>query len=673
MFNSADKQSHDASSITPLTQQKPPPYPAGINLKSIALACLGKLIFRHENAALEDSEQQFLYQYYVTLADQSDWLALIGNYLSQPHPEDQAVCRLVKALSLSPMESMMVTLALAVEEDVMVGRVMTYLQSPAGGSRPTLGLLQSALKEIANKQETRWLAGAIVASKAVQCGVVEIIDQQLPLPEQSLKINVHLSLLLRHIKHAWPATHMLQETVVAQLPESYAQTAEQYARVLSSKSSALQLIRCVSKSEAFAAADLVCTALSRTALFITSDCTQTMGLGAYCLVNQYIPVLSVDLAPEQSRSLLELPGYQGVIIVLTGLEGHIETSLDTCLQWIVSLPQQHERQQLWQHYLHNDVLARQLASEHVHSAGRIRELCSLAQQQASLQGRQAATIVDVRQAAWQTEETPLGHLVQALPDSVDDDALVLSAQTADELQQFLLRCRNRETLDQQLGASVKSRYQMGVRSLFVGASGTGKTLAASWVAGKLGVPLYRVDLSAVVSKWIGETEKNLAQLLARAEQSEIVLLFDEADSLFGKRTDIKDANDRHANSQTNYLLQRIEHYRGIVILTSNSRGRFDSAFTRRLDKVIEFALPAAEQRKALWKSHLGKHHELSEKQLNKLAVSSELAGGHIRNVVLFAAVLAKHHGRVIAWQDVLKGLQSEYRKLGRQMPIELLK
>ena len=151
----------------------------------------------------------------------------------------------------------------------------------------------------------------------------------------------------------------------------------------------------------------------------------------------------------------------------------------------------------------------------------------------------------------------------------------------------------------------------------------------------------------------------------------MVLLFDEADSLFGKRTDIKDSNDRFANSQTNYLLQRIETYNGIVLLTSNSRARFDSAFTRRLDKIIKFPLPGPEERRALWQSHLGLTHRLSVRQLNQLAAASDLCGGHIRNAVLTAAVLAQPEERPIAFNDVVRGLASEYRKLGRQMPVEI--
>jgi SpoVK/Ycf46/Vps4 family AAA+-type ATPase len=299
------------------------------------------------------------------------------------------------------------------------------------------------------------------------------------------------------------------------------------------------------------------------------------------------------------------------------------------------------------------------------------QLAQLSIREAQLNQRTKPTLEDIRLASWTTEEGNLGSLVQAITSQIPDEALVLPKNTSQELNQLLQRCKCREDLDHELGITVKARYQMGVRALLVGPSGTGKTLVASWVATKLGLPLYRVDIASVVSKYIGETEKNLGTLLSKAEQTEIVLLFDEADSLFGKRTDIKDANDRHANSQTNYLLQRIESYKGIVLLTSNSRGRFDSAFTRRLDKVIEFALPAPEERRALWQSHLGDKHQLSMKQLNQLALGSEFAGGHIRNAVLSAAVQAKSNTRQICFDDVVVGLESEYRKLGRQIPTEI--
>ncbi len=210
-----------------------------------------------------------------------------------------------------------------------------------------------------------------------------------------------------------------------------------------------------------------------------------------------------------------------------------------------------------------------------------------------------------------------------------------------------------------------------MRALLVGPSGTGKTLAAGWVATQLGLPLYRVDLASVTSKYIGETEKNLAELFGRAEHAEVVLLFDEADSLFGKRTDVKDSNDRFANQQTNYLLQRIESFEGITLLTSNSRARFDSAFTRRLDAIIEFLAPGPVERRALWLAHLGGANTLDAVALNRLAANCDLAGGHIRNVVLGAAALAGAKGRPLGEADLSAALAAEYRKLGKQMPAAL--
>jgi SpoVK/Ycf46/Vps4 family AAA+-type ATPase len=210
-----------------------------------------------------------------------------------------------------------------------------------------------------------------------------------------------------------------------------------------------------------------------------------------------------------------------------------------------------------------------------------------------------------------------------------------------------------------------------VRALFTGPSGAGKTLAAGWIATRLGLPLYRVDLASVTSKYIGETEKNLSQLLARAEQAEVILFFDEADSLFGKRTDISDSNDRFANAQTNYLLQRIENYDGIVLLTSNSQARFDSAFARRLDYVIAFPTPRPEERRALWRSHLGPESTVTAAELNELAALVDLSGGHIRNAVLAAAVRAGRERRDIALPDLVAGIETELRKLGRQVPLPL--
>ena len=249
--------------------------------------------------------------------------------------------------------------------------------------------------------------------------------------------------------------------------------------------------------------------------------------------------------------------------------------------------------------------------------------------------------------------------------------MVAPPKLRNELELLWLRCRHRDRLAADLGVSTRARYAPGVRALFTGPSGTGKTLAAGWLATRLGLPLYRIDLASVTSKYIGETEKNLAELLNRAERAGVILLFDEADSMFGKRTDIKDSHDRYANAQTNYLLQRIETFDGIALLTSNSRQRFDSAFARRLDVIVDFPLPGTDERRALWLAHLGDRHSLSAQAITRLAVSVDFAGGHIRNAVLTASVLAQSQDRPITMQDLKRGIAVEFAKVGRQMPTGL--
>jgi hypothetical protein len=358
------------------------------------------------------------------------------------------------------------------------------------------------------------------------------------------------------------------------------------------------------------------------------------------------------------------------VLVVCGPDGTIDAGEALVATWVLGVPPREEREALWRTVLGNEALADLMARHHRHGAGRIAHVGRLAAYGAALSGGQV-TEGDVRAAAWSLERGGLDALAQPITDDVPLDALVTTEGLRAELELLLQRCRARDDLVAGLGSAAVTRYHPGVRALLVGPSGTGKTLAAAWLATRLGLPLYRVDLASVTSKYIGETEKNLAQLLARAEDAEVILLFDEADSLFGKRTEVKDANDRFANAQTNYLLQRIETFDGIVLLTSNTRSRFDSSFARRLDQIVEFTLPGPEERRALWLRHLGGAHRLAPRDVNRLAARVDLPGGYVRGAVLAASVLAHAEERPIELRDVLRGVAAEYRKLGRQMPAEL--
>jgi hypothetical protein len=218
------------------------------------------------------------------------------------------------------------------------------------------------------------------------------------------------------------------------------------------------------------------------------------------------------------------------------------------------------------------------------------------------------------------------------------------------------------------GWRLAKRLKPGYRALFYGPPGTGKTLTACLIGKQARQPVYRIDLSKVVSKWIGETEKNLAALFDRAEQGGMILFFDEADSLFGKRTETRSANDRSANQQIAYLLQRIEDFPGLVILASNLRSNLDEAFSRRFESMVAFPMPNEEQRLKLWEHNFkDKPYRLAaDVKLEKLAHDYEISGGSIVNVLRYACLKAvAREGQLIRQDDMVAGIRRELRKEGK--------
>ena len=205
---------------------------------------------------------------------------------------------------------------------------------------------------------------------------------------------------------------------------------------------------------------------------------------------------------------------------------------------------------------------------------------------------------------------------------------------------------------------------LAVTALFAGASGTGKTMAAEVLARDLSLDLFHVDLSAVVSKYIGETERNLARVFDRAEGAGAILLFDEADALFGKRTEVKDSHDRNANMEVSYLLQRMESYRGLAVLTTNMPDALDPAFLRRLRFVVSFPFPDAAARRAIWQRAFPPEAPLSGVDLDKLA-QLNASGGQIRNIALGAAFLAAEEGTPIRMAHLLAAATTEIAKVQR--------
>jgi ATP-dependent 26S proteasome regulatory subunit len=244
--------------------------------------------------------------------------------------------------------------------------------------------------------------------------------------------------------------------------------------------------------------------------------------------------------------------------------------------------------------------------------------------------------------------------------------IVLPEDTIAQLKEICQRVTHSYAVFEQGGFGRKLSGGKGTAALFAGPSGTGKTMAAEIIANELGVDLFRIDLSSVVSKYIGETEKNLERIFAAATRSNSVLLFDEADALFGKRSSVNDAHDRYANVEISYLLQRMEQYEGITILTSNLRGNIDEGFWRRLAFTIHFPFPDEETRLEIWKRIWPKETELDlDVDFVKLASRFNLSGANIRNIGLAAAFLSAAEDRPVTMADILHATRREYTKVGK--------
>jgi SpoVK/Ycf46/Vps4 family AAA+-type ATPase len=234
------------------------------------------------------------------------------------------------------------------------------------------------------------------------------------------------------------------------------------------------------------------------------------------------------------------------------------------------------------------------------------------------------------------------------------------------LQDIVAQVQHRPTVYDAWGFAEKNSRGLGITVLFAGASGTGKTMAAEVLAQALRLDLFRIDLSTVVSKYIGETEKNIRRVFDAAEAGGAILLFDEADALFGKRSEVKDSHDRYANIEVSYLLQRMESYRGLAILTTNMKSALDSAFLRRIRFIVQFPFPDAAQRAQIWSRIFPQKSPIEALDVEKLAQLS-VTGGNIKNMALTAAFLAADAREPIRMTHVLRAARSEYAKLEKPL------
>jgi SpoVK/Ycf46/Vps4 family AAA+-type ATPase len=257
-------------------------------------------------------------------------------------------------------------------------------------------------------------------------------------------------------------------------------------------------------------------------------------------------------------------------------------------------------------------------------------------------------------------------LAQRLEPVATWDDLVLPELQRQILRDIAAHVKQRAKVYETWGFAQKSSRGLGISALFAGASGTGKTMAAEVLASELRLDLYRIDLSQVVSKYIGETEKNLRRVFDTAEEGGAVLLFDEADALFGKRSEVKDSHDRYANIEISYLLQRMEAYRGLAILTTNMKNALDPAFMRRIRFIVQFPFPDAAQRAEIWRRIFPSNTPIVGLDYEKLS-RLNVTGGNIRNIALNAAFLAADADETVSMKHLLHAARSEYMKIEKSL------
>lgn len=342
----------------------------------------------------------------------------------------------------------------------------------------------------------------------------------------------------------------------------------------------------------------------------------------------------------------------------------------TVASFDVAKPEPKEQQSLWRqafHETHPDLQADRLATQFNLSAETI---YTVAAEGRALHGAGQEQHAPIEDRLWDLcrayQRPGLDELAQRIEPASEWDDLILPEKQKAVLKEMVIHARNQNLVYRDWGFARKGERGLGITALFAGQSGTGKTMAAEILAQQLQLDLYRIDLSAIISKYIGETEKNLGRVFDAADEGGCLLLFDEADAIFGKRSEVKDSHDRYANIEVSYLLQRLESYRGMAVLTTNMKSAVDSAFLRRLRFLVNFPFPDPESRVEIWRRAFPPSAPTEGLDPDRLA-RLNVTGGHIRNIAMAAAFLAADAGQPIRMDHLLAAARSEMIKIEKSI------
>ncbi len=587
-----------------------------------------------------------------------------------------------KEMQLSFESRLVLMLAGLVEEDSRFGTLFASLQQPLGYRRPMLETLgQIALRQMQTTDKNPW----DICGPLIQNGLLVAENPQVPRAEWVLKVRPLIWEMIRgsqHMGEVMPGKHHAPDTLIDineyVMEQTFLDSLKGIPKLIQDNQIKTLILRAMQGSNSVDAMGAIARELGKGILVYQDSNSKEIkveeSFGPACIILNAMPVFVYDLSPGETVSLPTITGFDGPVGVVLSTEGGLK---DTASEHVLTLnmpsPGPVLREKLWQQQLSQDWQLenpKKIATHFRIPGDYIQQIAQMSQKHAALSSRNIISHQDVQHASRNLNRQMLDELADPLEVKGKWDHLITVDTTAEKLSELQQRCSYREQLLDQLGQAFQNSSNCGVRALFTGRSGTGKTLAAKILASELGMDIYRVDLASIVNKYIGETEKNLHKVLARAESLDVILLLDEGDSLLGSRTDVKNANDRYANLETNYLLQRLEHYQGIILITTNLADNIDKAFQRRMDIVVPFFQPQMEQRLSIFYLHLPENHSVNLNYLEKVCQHCSLMGGQIRNICLHASLVALDEEGTIKDHHVELALRSEYRKNGGTYPLD---
>lgn len=605
-------------------------------------------------------------------------------------PRPASLQHLAQAFQLTDLDLYIILLCLAPELDLRYERLYSYLQDDVNQKRPTVNLMMNLLGgDLTSRFAVR---ERLTTERPLRCH--HLLEAQAPNAQAGLL--THTLKLDQRLVQYFLGDQALDDRLkaVAALSEA----AHDFGVGVGTKDAAIQS---------------VLKALPTSPLVLMQGPTgdgQVATAAALC-AEQGLPLLDVRIAtPEQLVSLtpilLREARLQGAALIfqhwdqclndskqvskiiweqLSAFEQPIffctrdeweapdELRARRMLRMSFKVPEYETQRDLWLAYTRQyeahctEAHVEELARKYRFTPHQIAQSVTSAADYAASRG-EPITLKDLYTGAQAHSDLKLGNLARRVTPLHTWSDLILPEDRLQQLREIRSRAQQAHIVQQQMGFGKKISPHSGVSALFAGESGTGKTMAAEVIAGDLGLVMYKIDLSSVVSKYIGETEKNLSAIFDEAQASNAILFFDEADALFGKRSEVKDAHDRYANIEVAYLLQRIETYDGIAILATNLRQNLDEAFTRRLHFLIDFPFPDVEYRRRIWSVHFPEEAPLDrDVDFEHLAKRYPMAGGNIRNAAVAAAYLSAENGGRIDMAHIRLAIRREHQKMGRLM------